>query len=125
MHRHVRQNAAADLGAAMNAVKVRQVLRSRIAVMVSENKALDAIEPRQRGERAIAEKDVAKVPHRIVLSHGVVPAPNQLVVMLLDSGERTMIGFELDDLLVPEMRVGNDENSVSHLSLSLKDVCAR
>src|SRR5882724_3143749 len=110
MHGHMRQQAMLIFRCAKNLAEILLIHGERIMIMVAEHELLIAVERCEHVVSILAEEYIAQMPHRIALRDRRVPARDQFPIMLLDRCERARRLLELNDLLVPEVRVGDDED---------------
>jgi hypothetical protein len=84
--------------------------------MVAHDQLFAAVKLSGNGEVALAEAEVAQMPHGVLVAHDGIPAPNQLGVVFLDRGKwaKQLRAGGGDDTPVAEMRVG-DEEGFRHL----------
>ena len=112
---YVRQYAVTHFRGPAYLAEVLRIPFNRIAVMVAHHQLLDTVKAGDCIKRIFAEQHVAQVPDRVMPTNDTIPTMYQFVIVFLHSREGPCYRLELADLFVTEVRIGDNEYSISHM----------
>src|SRR6266403_345439 len=123
MYQNMRQDGALELDRALDPREVSQIVSSGVHFMVAHDQLFAAVKLSGNGEVALAEAEVAQMPHGVLVADDGISAPNQLGVVFLDRGTwaKRLRAGEGNDTPVAEMR-GRDEEDFRHLYTRTSDI---
>lgn len=106
------QNAVGVLRSSIDPGEIPLVDLNRVVVMISQNQPLQSIQGFQDLMAFLTEKDIPQMPDRVLRVDRCVPPLHQRPIVLFDRSERAKDRFKVDDVLMAEMRIGDDVNFI-------------